>query len=159
MTRSPVASPIMVSECFVQVDAVTRCVGHGPRIWFRCMPVLGVGSPGLLSVARLANAGAGNEAVRDEMRGSCVSRVEGTSNNLRKTYSPFYRAATGSCSQPDYGSISLYRHRMPLPLLRQAFATETRPSRPVLGHQIRSQAGGLFPRERVRWIWGLWMRV
>ena len=39
------------------------------------MPVLGVGSLGLLSVARLvglAKIGAGSEAVRDQMRISCV---------------------------------------------------------------------------------------
>ena len=34
MMTSPTASPIMVSECSVHVDAVTRCVGRGPRIWF-----------------------------------------------------------------------------------------------------------------------------
>ena len=51
------------------------------------MPVLGVGSLGSLSVARLARlakVGAGSEAVRDQMRGSCVSRVEGANNNLPK---------------------------------------------------------------------------
>ena len=69
-----------------------------------------------------------------------------------------FALAPGSCSQPDYGSISLYRHRMPLPFLRQVFATKPRPS-PVLSHQTRSQARGLFPRKRVRWRWGLWMRV
>ena len=50
--RSPVANPVMASKCSgsrVQVDAVTRCVGRECGLMYAW-----VGSPELLSVARLA---------------------------------------------------------------------------------------------------------
>ena len=109
-----------------------------------------VGSPDLLSVARLAKLA---KAVKRSLEPGCVDHVlAGVEQSAqtptefpfppRRTWSPFYqdplaldvflhsawidhdmlRSTRVIISQPDYGSINLYRHGIPLPFLRQVFA-------------------------------------
>ena len=109
----------------------------------------GVESPELLSavrLARLVGTGAGSEAVMMDHVLAGVQQSAQTPTEfhfpLRRTYSPFFqdpldldvflrstwidhdmlRTTSVIISQPDYGSINLHQHHIPLPSLHQVFA-------------------------------------